>query len=178
MFGSRIYRRFQKARTIIKFDSKQTDLDEVRTPQFQILPKVHKTNIPGRPVVSSVECHTSKISEFVNHYLQSHVRSLTSCINDISDFTNRINETKDINKDTTLVTFDVKPLYVNIPNHEGMHVKFCISKADCYESYQFFVFNTNTQHFCIQWNSLSAKNRMCHGNNMCTKLHYHFHEKI
>ena len=29
------------------------------TPQFHIFPKVHETNIPGRPAVSLVECHTS-----------------------------------------------------------------------------------------------------------------------
>ena len=35
------------------------------------------TYIPGRPVVSSVECHTSKISKFVDHYLQPHTKSLS-----------------------------------------------------------------------------------------------------
>ena len=95
-------------------------VDEVRTPQFSIFPKFHKTNIPGRPVVSSVEFHTSKISKFVDHYLQPHAKSLPSYIKDTSGFINRINETKDINKDTILVTLDVKSLYTNIPNHEGI----------------------------------------------------------
>ena len=49
-------------------------VDEVRTPQFHIFPKVHKTKIPGRPIVNSVECDTSEISKFVNHYLQPHVK--------------------------------------------------------------------------------------------------------
>ena len=80
----------------------------------------HKTNIPGRPVVSSVECHTSKIFKFVDHYLQPHAKSLPSYIKDTSDFINRINEAKDIKKDTILVTLDVKSLYTNIPNHEGI----------------------------------------------------------
>ena len=48
-------------------------VDEVRTPQFHIFPKVHEPNIPGRPAVSSVECHTSKISKFVDHYLRPHM---------------------------------------------------------------------------------------------------------
>ena len=47
-------------------------VDAVRTPQFHIFPKVHKTNIPGKPVVSSVEFHTSKISKFFDHYF-SHM---------------------------------------------------------------------------------------------------------
>ena len=106
------------------------------------------TNIPGGPVVSSVECHTSKISKFVDHYLQPHAKSLPSYIKDTSDFINRINETKDVNKDTILVTLDVKSLYTNIPNHEGIEAakSALISKADCYEScYPILVLNTNTQ---------------------------------
>ena len=43
-----------------------------------------------------------------------------SYIKDTSDFTNRINETKDINEDKIVVTLDVKLLYTNIPNHEGI----------------------------------------------------------
>ena len=31
-----------------------------RTPVFYMLPKIHKTNNPGRPVVSSVNSHTEK----------------------------------------------------------------------------------------------------------------------
>ena len=37
-----------------------------------------------------------------------------------SDFINRINKTKDPNKDTSLVTSDVKSPYINIPTHEGI----------------------------------------------------------
>ena len=50
-------------------------IDEIRTPQFHVFPKVHQTSIPGRPVASSVECHTSKISKFVDRYFQSRVKS-------------------------------------------------------------------------------------------------------
>ena len=71
-------------------------------------------------MVSSVECHTSKISKFVDHYLQPHAKSLPSHVKATSDFINRINETKDINKDTIPVTLDVKSLYTNIPNYEGI----------------------------------------------------------
>ena len=47
-------------------------------------------------------------------------KSLPSYIKDTSDFINRINETKDMNKDTILITLDVKSLYTSIPNHEGI----------------------------------------------------------
>ena len=45
---------------------------------------------------------------------------MPSYIKDTSDFINRINETKYINKETILVTLDVKTLYNNILHHEGI----------------------------------------------------------
>ena len=102
---------FRKHELLSNLTANKLTVDKVRTPQFHIFPKIHKTNIPGIPVVSSVECHTSKISKFVGHYLQPHAKSLSSYIKDTSDFVNRINETKDINKDTILVTLDVKSIY-------------------------------------------------------------------
>ena len=44
---------------------------------------------------------------------------MPSYIKDISDFMNKINETKDVNKETIL-KLDVKSLYSNFPNHEGI----------------------------------------------------------
>ena len=35
-----------------------------QTPEFHLLPKMHKANNPGRPVISSVNCHTNRISKF------------------------------------------------------------------------------------------------------------------
>ena len=65
---------FRKQELLSNSTSSKLTVDEVRTPQFHIFPKVHKTNIPGRPAVRSVECHTSKISKFVDHCLQPHAK--------------------------------------------------------------------------------------------------------
>ena len=35
--------------------------EKIETPEFHLLPKIHKANNPGRPVISSVNCHTSRI---------------------------------------------------------------------------------------------------------------------
>ena len=45
---------------------------------FNITPKLHKNDIPGKPVISSTEYHTSKISKFVDHSLQLHAKTLPS----------------------------------------------------------------------------------------------------
>ena len=96
-------------------------MSEARTPQLYLLPKIHKDGNPGRPVVSSIECHTSKISEFVDHHLQPVVQGTTSYVKDTNDFINKLNTcSKDIDGDTILVTMDVKSLYTNIPNDEGV----------------------------------------------------------
>ena len=39
----------------------------VKTPHFYITPKVHKKDIPGWSVVSSIDCDTSKFSKFIDH---------------------------------------------------------------------------------------------------------------
>ena len=46
---------------------------EARTPNFYMQRKIHKQGNPGRPVISSVNCHTTKISQYVDHHLQPHI---------------------------------------------------------------------------------------------------------
>ena len=41
---------------------------------------------PGRPVKSPVNCHTSKISEYVEYYLQTVVKKNPSYLKDTSNF--------------------------------------------------------------------------------------------
>ena len=58
--------------------------EKIKTPEFR-LPKIHKANNPGRPVISSINCHTSRISEFVDYYLQPEVKKLKSYVKDTTD---------------------------------------------------------------------------------------------
>ena len=50
------------------------------TLRFHTQPKIHKEGNPGIPVISSVNCHTSKISEYVDYQLQSIVKQISSCV--------------------------------------------------------------------------------------------------
>lgn len=92
---------------------------ESRCPKFYLQPKIHKKGNPGRPVISSINCHTERISEFVDHHLQPRVKELPSYVQDTTDF---INKTKDLHipENSILVTMDVSSLYTNIPNKEGI----------------------------------------------------------
>ena len=90
-----------------------------RTPRFYLLPKIHKENNPGRPVISSVDCHTSRISSFVNYHIQDSRQSLKSYVRDTTDFI-KITTIGELPEEAHLVTMDVKALYTNIPNDESL----------------------------------------------------------
>ena len=105
-------------------DAKLADglkLPEARTPKLYLLPKIHKKGNPGRPVVSSIGCATSKISEYVDHHLQPVVEETASYVKDTNDFLKKLNScAAEVDNKTFLVTMDVRSLYTNIPNDEGI----------------------------------------------------------
>ena len=101
--------------------AKKLKTDNPKTPRFYLLPKIHKPNNPGRPVVSSIGCHTEKISQYVDHHLQPLNKALPSYVQDTTDFLKKLdNLSEDLPKDAILVTMDVRSLYTNIPNQEGI----------------------------------------------------------
>ena len=95
-------------------------LDKVKTPAFYLLPKIHKPNNPGRSVYCSVDCHTSSISEFVDHNLEPAVTNLKSFVIDTTDFIKKIENVNNITNDSYLVSLDVRSLYTNIRNTDGI----------------------------------------------------------
>ena len=90
------------------------------TPKLYTRSKIHKTGNPGRPVVSSVNCHTYTISKYVDFHLQPIVKNIPSYVKDTTDFLQKLDKVKNIPNDCLLVTLDVKSLYTNIPNNEGI----------------------------------------------------------
>ena len=93
-----------------------------RTPLFYMLPKIHKANNPGRPVVSSVNSHTEKISAYVDEYLRPLAENLPSHVRDTTDFILRLKRLGKLPKDCYLVTLDVSSLYTNIDTDEGLKI--------------------------------------------------------
>ena len=92
-----------------------------KTPNLYFRPKIHKTDTPGRPIVSSIHSHSSRISEFVDIQLEPIVNNIKSHIKDTIDFINKIETIQNIPKDTILVTMDVKSLFTQIPHTEGIN---------------------------------------------------------
>ena len=91
---------------------------EAKMSQFKMFPKIHKKGNPGRPVVTSVDCHTTKISKYVDHLLQPHVKELRSYVKISRDFMRKINNLERISENRIFVTMDVRSLYTKIPNNE------------------------------------------------------------
>ena len=100
---------------------------------FYILPKIHKPRIPGRPIVSQVNSITENISEFLTYCIQPLRNILKSHIKDSTDFLTKMfaNETsKNLKKETFLVSMDIVALYTNIPHDDGINT--CLELIEKY----------------------------------------------
>ena len=94
-----------------------------KTPMLKLPPKVHKEGHPGRPLVASIDSPTSKISEYVDFHLQPYTDTIKSHIKDTNHFLTELNTVPAAeSKGSYLVTLDVRSLYTNIPNEEGVNV--------------------------------------------------------
>ena len=94
--------------------------NNLKQQSFLTRPKIHKTRNPRRPVVSSVNWHTKTISKYVDFHLQPIVTNIPSYVKDTTDFFQKLDSVKNVPNDCLLVTLDVKSLYTNIPNDEGI----------------------------------------------------------
>ncbi|KAK2552411.1 hypothetical protein P5673_026493 [Acropora cervicornis] len=83
---------------------------------FYMLPKVHKPNNPGRPVVSSINSHMEKLSAYMDQFLRPLAEKLLPHIKDTTDLIKRLPE------NCILATLDVSSLYTNIDTNEGLTI--------------------------------------------------------
>ena len=63
--------------------------DKVESSNY-MFPKKHKPEKPGRLVMNSVNCHTTSITQYVDHHLQPHAKDLKSYIKNSTDFIKKI----------------------------------------------------------------------------------------
>jgi hypothetical protein len=88
--------------------------------RFYLLPKFHKVNNPGRPIVSANGHPTEKISEFVDFHLRPHVEVLPSHLKDTTDYLQKMESMNALPSGIILVSMDVTSLYTNIPHNDGI----------------------------------------------------------
>ena len=58
--------------------------------RFYLLPKIHKKNCPGRPVISGCNTPTEKISAFVDSQLKPLVSQIPFFVKDTNHFLNKL----------------------------------------------------------------------------------------
>ena len=109
------------------------NVPNVRQPTFYVLPKIHKEDNPGRPIVSAVSCPTAHISSYLDSIFQPLVQSLPSFIKDSTDALKKfieINNNRSF-QPTLLCTMDVSGLYTNIPHNDGLlALQFFLDQRD------------------------------------------------
>eukprot|EP00794_Sanderia_malayensis_P002349 gene2348-2705_t len=91
-----------------------------RTSLFYMLPKIHKVNNPGRPIVSAVSCPSSQIATFLDAIFTPLVQQLPSFVKDSSDALRIFDAFRFTTEHRYLFTMDVKSLYTVIPNADGL----------------------------------------------------------
>ena len=85
-----------------------------------MLPKIHKANNPGRPILSGCDGPTEKLSAYLDYYLQPLAQKVNSYIKDTNHFLQRLMLLDNIPTSSILVTIDVTALYTNIPHRDGI----------------------------------------------------------
>ena len=128
-----------------------------KTRTLKLPPKVHNENHPGRPVVSSINRHSKRISEYVDHHLQPYAKDIKSYIKDTKDFLNHLDKVPtNISKNSYLLTLDVNSLYTSITNEEGINIIKDVlhkNKSKCTQVITAFLWliltlnNFNSEHF-------------------------------
>ena len=98
----------------------------MRVQHAAFLKKIHKCPMGIRPIVSTVNSATANLAEFLDHYLQPIMKQLPAYLKDTTQFLREIADIP-VHGETWLVTVDVKSLYTNIPNEEGIRA--------CYEAW-------------------------------------------
>ena len=90
-----------------------------RTSNFYMLPKIHKPNNPGRPIVNGIGSITEGISAYVDQQIRYLVPRIQSYLKDTTNLLKLILGKQLATKDL-LVTIDVQSLYTNILHTQGI----------------------------------------------------------
>ena len=103
-----------------------------RTSCIYFLPKIHKPNNPGRPIVSACSCPTELISSYLDKIMAPIVKSLPSYIKDSEHALEIFRDFNFLGQDKLIFTMDISSLYTVIPNSEGLvALKYFLRSTHC-----------------------------------------------
>ena len=90
-------------------------------PKFYGLPKIHKENVPLRPIVSSIGSATYKVAKELSKILKPLVGNSIQNVNNSQEFAEEIRNIK-LERGECLTSFDVTALYTSIPVTDALEV--------------------------------------------------------
>ncbi|XP_064073285.1 uncharacterized protein LOC135193669 [Vanessa tameamea] len=93
----------------------------IQPPKLYGLPKIHKPNIPLRPIVSQIDSPTYELAKHVSKVLQPLAGQTKSHVKDSRRFVDILRSTT-VDPDDLMVSFDVESLFTNVPVSECMDV--------------------------------------------------------
>ena len=93
------------------------------------LPKIHKDNVPIRPIISAIGTYNYRLAKYLTEILTPLVSTGNRILKDSFDFVNRVSKIE-INDTHYVVSFDVESLFTNIPTLENINILLDRAFAD------------------------------------------------
>ena len=90
-------------------------------PRIYGLPKIHKPDVPLRPIVSCIGSPTYQLSKHITSLISPLAGHTSSHVKNSRHFTEMMGSVH-VESDEILVSFDVSSLFTNVPVHEAISV--------------------------------------------------------
>ena len=119
----------KKSNIISKATYEKLYSSDGKSPRFYGLPKIHKPEIPLRPIVSFVNSHTYGVSSFLAKILSPVVGNTEYTVKNSCHFAEFVRG-KILKADQVLISFDVVSLFTNIPVDLAIKVAIKIVRQD------------------------------------------------
>ena len=92
---------------------------EALAPRLYGLPKIHKTNVPLRPIVSAIGSPTYALAKHLTFLLQPYIGQTDTYVKDSTHFISKIKDLT-LEENDRLVSFDVVSLFTKVPLNDAM----------------------------------------------------------
>ncbi|CAH2088741.1 unnamed protein product [Euphydryas editha] len=93
----------------------------IQPPKLYGLPKIHKRDVPLRPIVSQTDSPTYELAKHVASVLQPLVGHTSSYVKDSRHFVRILQDTK-LEEQECMLSFDVESLFTNVPIDDCLEV--------------------------------------------------------
>ncbi|CAF3806187.1 unnamed protein product [Rotaria sordida] len=85
------------------------------------LPKVHKDNVPLRPIVSCIKSYNYKLGKFLANIIKP-IRVSPYSLKHTNDFFKFIQQNSHLSRNNKMISFDIQSLFTNIPVRETIEI--------------------------------------------------------